>query len=42
LQVLGDLRGFDAVLVTDGLSDAYARKLEQAGVRLWIVKSAAA
>jgi DeoR/GlpR family transcriptional regulator of sugar metabolism len=42
LHALGDLRGFDAVLVTDGLSDAYARKLEQAGVRLRIVKTAAA
>jgi hypothetical protein len=39
LHVLDDLTCFDAVLATDGLSYAHARKLEQAGVRLRIVKT---
>jgi DeoR/GlpR family transcriptional regulator of sugar metabolism len=39
LHVLDDLTIFDVVLVTDGLSDAHAKRLEQAGVTLRIVKT---
>ncbi|MCF6098670.1 MAG: DeoR/GlpR transcriptional regulator [Mesorhizobium sp.] len=38
LHVFDDLTRFDAVLTTDGVSDAQAQKLEQAGVKLRIVK----
>jgi DeoR/GlpR family transcriptional regulator of sugar metabolism len=41
LHVLDELTCFDAVLVTDGLSDTHAQKLEQAGVRLRLVSTAA-
>jgi DeoR/GlpR family transcriptional regulator of sugar metabolism len=40
LHVLDELTSFDAVLVTDGIGDAAAQKLEQAGVRLRIVRTA--
>jgi hypothetical protein len=40
LHVLDDLISFEAVLVTDGISDKHAQKLEQAGVQLRIVKTA--
>jgi DeoR/GlpR family transcriptional regulator of sugar metabolism len=40
LHVLGDLTRFDAVLTTSGLDEAAARELEEAGVRLRIVKAA--
>lgn len=39
LHVLDDLTSFDAVLVTDGIGDAVAQQLEQAGVRLRIVRT---
>jgi DeoR/GlpR family transcriptional regulator of sugar metabolism len=39
LHVLDDLTTFDVVLVTDGLSDAHAKRLEQSGVTLRIVKT---
>lgn len=39
LHVLDDLTSFDVVLTTDGMSDAQAQKLEQAGVKLRIVKT---
>jgi DeoR/GlpR family transcriptional regulator of sugar metabolism len=41
LHVLGDLTGFDAVLTTSGIDEAVARQLEEAGVKLRIVKAAA-
>jgi DeoR/GlpR family transcriptional regulator of sugar metabolism len=39
LHVLNDLTSFDAVLVTDGISDGDAQKLQRAGVNLRIVKT---
>jgi DeoR/GlpR family transcriptional regulator of sugar metabolism len=39
LNVFGDLTAFDAVLVTDGISDIASRQLQQAGVRLHIVRT---
>jgi DeoR/GlpR family transcriptional regulator of sugar metabolism len=39
LHVLDELTSFDAVLVTDGIADAAAQQLEQAGVRLRIVRT---
>lgn len=39
LHALDELAAFDAVLVTDGIGDARAQKIEQAGVRLRIVKT---
>jgi DeoR/GlpR family transcriptional regulator of sugar metabolism len=41
LHVFDDLTTFDAVLTTEGISDAQAQKLERAGVRLRVVKAAA-
>jgi DeoR/GlpR family transcriptional regulator of sugar metabolism len=41
LHVFDDLTTFDAVLTTEGISDAQAQKLEHAGVRLRIVKAVA-
>jgi len=40
LHALDELTAFDTVLVTDGISDAQAQKLEQAGVRLRVVRTA--
>ncbi|MBZ5759385.1 MULTISPECIES: DeoR/GlpR family DNA-binding transcription regulator [Rhizobium] len=40
LHVFDELTAFDAVLVTDGIADATTQKLEQAGVRLKIVRMA--
>ena len=42
LHALDELTAFDTVLVTDGISDAQAQKLEQAGVRLRVVRTASA
>ncbi|TCR82391.1 DeoR/GlpR family DNA-binding transcription regulator [Rhizobium sp. BK376] len=39
LHVFGDLTAFDAVLVTDGISDIASKQLQQAGVRLHIVRT---
>jgi DeoR/GlpR family transcriptional regulator of sugar metabolism len=39
LHVLDELTSFDTVLVTDGIGDAAAQQLEQAGVRLRIVRT---
>lgn len=39
LHLMGDLTDFDKVLVTDGLSTDTIRHLEEAGVRLHIVKT---
>jgi DeoR/GlpR family transcriptional regulator of sugar metabolism len=40
LHVFDELTAFDAVLVTDGIADAMAQQLEQAGIRLKIVRTA--
>lgn len=40
LHVFDDLTRFDTVLTTDGINDAQAQKLEQAGVRLRVVNMA--
>ncbi|PZM14465.1 DeoR/GlpR family DNA-binding transcription regulator [Rhizobium tubonense] len=40
LHVFEELTSFDTVLVTEGIGDAMAQQLEQAGVRLRIVRTA--